>query len=109
MRPLVTVWKTVSAGKRPCAINPGAASTKLAVYEDEKPVFEHKAEHRAEDLKQFVKVFDQYDFRLSVILGFLKEKSFDLSLLDAAAGRGGPSTWRTRGGKGRSPSTAPGA
>jgi len=71
------------------AINPGATSTKFAVYEDERPLFEHKVEHRAEDLKPFAKVFDQYDFRLSVILGFLKEKDFDLSRLDAVAARGG--------------------
>lgn len=70
-------------------INPGATSTKLAVFEDEKALFEMKVEHSEQELRQYGKIFDQYDYRLQTILKTLGDKGFDLSELDAVVGRGG--------------------
>jgi butyrate kinase len=40
-------------------------------------------------LSTFHKIIDQYEFRLEIILNFLKEKGIDYSTLDAVVGRGG--------------------
>ena len=44
-------------------INPGSTSTKIAVYEDEKEIFEETLRHSSEEIGQFKHVFDQQNFR----------------------------------------------
>src|SRR5665648_681289 len=51
--------------------------------------FDKKIEHNSEELSAFHKIIDQYEFRLKIILNFLKEKGIDHSVLDAVVGRGG--------------------
>ena len=46
------------------AINPGSTTTKIAVYEDEKKVFVESINHPEEELSHFVRVTDQYDYRM---------------------------------------------
>ncbi len=70
-------------------INPGSTSTKIGVFEDEKLVLEETLRHEAEDLKDFVKITDQYEFRKSLIVAFLKKNDVELTSLDAIVGRGG--------------------
>ncbi|HHS50898.1 MAG TPA: butyrate kinase [candidate division Zixibacteria bacterium] len=72
------------------AINPGATSTKVAVYEDEKPLFEEVIRHTAEELGQFERTNDQHTFRSDTIRECLKKHNFDIAALDAVVGRGGP-------------------
>ncbi|MDR0295992.1 MAG: butyrate kinase [Prevotellaceae bacterium] len=70
-------------------INPGSTSTKIAVFEDEKNIFQKNLQHDAEDLKQFAKITDQFEFRKNVILSVLKENNFDVQNFNAIVGRGG--------------------
>lgn len=70
-------------------VNPGSTSTKVALFSNEQLLFDKKIEHSNEELYIFHKIIDQYEFRLNIILSFLKEKSIDHSALDAVVGRGG--------------------
>lgn len=75
--------------KRILAINPGSTSTKIAIFDNEKEVFEETLRHSAEKIHTFEKIYDQYDFRKKVILDVLNEKGINLTKLDAIVGRGG--------------------
>ena len=70
-------------------INPGSTSTKIALFSNEQLLFDKKIEHSSGELHVFHKIIDQYEFRLDIILNFLKEKGIDHSALDAVVGRGG--------------------
>ena len=70
-------------------INPGSTSTKVALFSNEQLLFDKKIEHSSEELSVFHKIIDQYEFRLGIILNFLKGKGIDHSALDAVVGRGG--------------------
>lgn len=78
-----------SLKNRILVINPGATSTKIAVYEEETLLFKKTVEHSAKDLGEFKCVFDQYQYRLQLILQALKEENIDLESLTAVVGRGG--------------------
>ena len=71
-------------------INPGAGSTRVAVFKNEQALFEENIRHQPEELLYFPKIIDQYGFRRDKILSFLESKNFDLSTLNATVGRGGP-------------------
>lgn len=75
--------------KRILAINPGSTSTKIAIFDNDKEVFEETLRHSAEKIHTFEKIYDQYDFRKKVILDVLNEKGINLTKLDAIVGRGG--------------------
>jgi len=75
--------------KRILAINPGSTSTKIAIFDNEKEVFEETLRHSAEKIDEFEKIYDQYEFRKTVILDVLNEKGINLTKLDAIVGRGG--------------------
>jgi len=70
-------------------INPGATSTKIAVYEEEMLLFKRTVEHTVQDLEKFAKVFDQYQYRLDLVLKALKDENIQLETLVAVVGRGG--------------------
>ncbi len=70
------------------AINPGSTSTKMAVFENDKPVFTLTLRHSVEDLEPFPKVIDQFDFRKHLILNALAENGIPFEF-DAVIGRGG--------------------
>lgn len=74
---------------RVLAINPGSTSTKIAVYDNEKEVFETTLRHSTEEINKYETIFDQYDFRKQVILDALDENNINLSKLNAVVGRGG--------------------
>ena len=74
---------------RQLIINPGSASTKLAVYENESCLFEKKIDHPASDLQRFPRVADQREYRLNLILDTLAEWGFFPDSLAAVVGRGG--------------------
>jgi len=69
-------------------INPGSTSTKIAVYENEKPVWMTGVHHPIHELHAFKKVSDQYEYRKTYILKCLKEAGISLDF-DAVIGRGG--------------------
>lgn len=74
---------------RVLAINPGSTSTKIAIYDNEKEVFEENLSHPTDEINKYDLIFDQYDFRKNVILDTLNEKGINLTKLDAVVGRGG--------------------
>jgi butyrate kinase len=69
-------------------VNPGSTSTKMAVYEDVKPIFLRTIRHSVEELSPFEDFTDQLDFRKNLILDELKRMDTALSF-DAVIGRGG--------------------
>lgn len=71
------------------AINPGSTSTKIAVYEDEKPVFNTSLAHTPEELASFSQVIDQFEWRKDLIEKVLQENNIDIRSFDAIIGRGG--------------------
>ncbi|MBU1141321.1 MAG: butyrate kinase [Firmicutes bacterium] len=71
------------------AINPGSTSTKLAIYENEQPIYNINVKHDVEEIAHFEHIIDQYDFRMGAIMTALSESKIDLSTLDAIVGRGG--------------------
>lgn len=72
------------------AINPGSTSTKIAVYEDKRIVFEKNIKHSSEELSKFKKITDQYKMRYREIEKILSENGLYLGDLSAIVGRGGP-------------------
>jgi butyrate kinase len=69
-------------------INPGSTSTKMAVYEDERPVVLRNIVHTQEELSRFDDVLDQQDFRKQLVLDELERCGIPLDF-DAVIGRGG--------------------
>ena len=74
---------------RVLAINPGSTSTKMAVFDDESPLFEDVIHHDVEELAHYSRIADQYAFRRDAVLKLLKRHSLDISSLSAVVGRGG--------------------
>ena len=70
-------------------VNPGSTSTKIAVFEDDKPIFEKTVRHSTEELQGFKSIIDQYSFRVDVIEHELASNGFSLESIDAFVGRGG--------------------
>jgi len=69
-------------------INPGSTSTKMAVFEDEKPVVLRNIAHSQEELSQFDDVMEQQHFRKQLVLDELERVGVPLDF-DAVIGRGG--------------------
>ncbi len=69
-------------------INPGSTSTKIAVYEDEKPVLLRNIRHSVEELSRFERICDQREFRRDVVVNELKQLDITFQF-DAVIGRGG--------------------
>ena len=69
-------------------INPGSTSTKLAIYEDEKPVWTGGAHLPLDELAKFKRIIDQYEYRRDFILNRLREEGIEIKF-DAVIGRGG--------------------
>lgn len=70
-------------------INPGSTSTKVALYKGKELFKEKKVEHKQEDIKDFETSFDQYDYRMDLILKWLEEEGVKTEELIAVVGRGG--------------------
>lgn len=70
-------------------INPGATSTKVAVFEEEQELLKKSIVHTAQELEGFDRVIDQADFRQRAVLEAVAEGGFRLEDFDAVCGRGG--------------------
>ena len=71
------------------AINPGSTSTKIAIFDNEKPVMETVLRHQTEEINKYEKISDQYAFRKNMILDTLNENEINITKLSAVVGRGG--------------------
>ncbi|MCD4746054.1 MAG: butyrate kinase [Bacteroidales bacterium] len=74
---------------RVLAINPGSTSTKVAIYENETPVFLKNIKHSKEELEKFEKITDQFQFRKNLILNLLDEVEINPDTIKIVVGRGG--------------------
>jgi len=70
-------------------INPGSTSTKVAVFEDEQPLFVETLRHSSHEISAFPHILDQYEFRLETVLDLLQRREVALSSFSAIVGRGG--------------------
>ena len=70
-------------------INPGATSTKVAVFEEEQELLKKSIVHTTQELEGFDRVIDQADFRQRAVLEAVAEGGFCLEDFDAVCGRGG--------------------
>lgn len=70
-------------------INPGSTSTKIALYCDDNCFSSTSLSHSAEDVKNYEKIYEQKEMRISCILNWLKEQAFSSRDLCAVVGRGG--------------------
>jgi butyrate kinase len=79
-----------SAGKeRILVLNPGSTSTKLALFEGETCAFEHSISHSKEEIAQFKRIIDQFEYRQALVEKFLADRGIPLGSLAAIVGRGG--------------------
>ena len=74
---------------RVLAINPGSTSTKIAVYDDNLPIFTETLRHTAGELDKFGGIIEQYEFRKDLVLQALLKHSVSPDTLNAVVGRGG--------------------
>lgn len=74
---------------RQLIINPGSTSTKIAVFNNESPIFETTLRHSNDELGKYSKVADQFEFRKGLIIDALKGNNITLDSLNAVVGRGG--------------------
>ena len=69
-------------------INPGSTSTKIAVYEDEKPLFRQTVRHTPEELAAFPQPMEQFGLRKRCVLQALEKAGIPLAF-EAIVARGG--------------------
>lgn len=70
-------------------INPGSTSTKVAVFQGSRSMFQKNIIHNEGELAAFAKISDQYEYRKATILKVLLKNDVDLACIKAVMGRGG--------------------
>ena len=70
-------------------INPGSTSTKIAVFDGENSIYKKTIRHNAEEIKNYPKIVDQFEFRVNLILKELESNNFKISDFSAISARGG--------------------
>lgn len=71
------------------AINPGSTSTKIGIYEDTVEVLTINLSHSSAEISIFVRVTDQFEYRLNTITDFLTSNNLQPADFSAVVGRGG--------------------
>ncbi len=71
------------------AINPGSTSTKIAVFRNTREVFLKNIKHSSEELSEFARITDQYEFRKNIVLQELESATIETKNIKAIVGRGG--------------------
>lgn len=71
------------------AINPGSTSTKFAIFQDQESILTKTIRHTAQEIEQFDKITDQFEFRMELIMNELKATGIDINQIKAVVGRGG--------------------
>lgn len=70
-------------------INPGFATTKIGVYDNELSIFERTIRHDDQTIKSFPFLIEQVHYRTTMLLEALDREGFNLSRFSAIVGRGG--------------------
>mgnify|MGYP001081105050 FL=1 len=71
------------------AINPGSTSTKIAVFQNEEPIFIKNLKHDVKELEKYEKITDQFQFRKQIIVNELNAADVPEEHVKAIVGRGG--------------------
>ena len=71
------------------AINPGSTSTKIAVYRGATRIFIKSISHKADELKVYSSIADQFEFRMKLIMDELILAQIEIKEIAAVMGRGG--------------------
>lgn len=71
------------------SINPGSTSTKIAVFENERLLFEKVLRHSLEEISQYSSISDQKEFRKKIIEKSIEDSEINENEIDAIVGRGG--------------------
>lgn len=71
------------------AINPGATSTKIAVYRSNQFLFLKTIRHDGDHIQSFKKTADQLDFRLELVLAEVRENHIPFDQIGMIISRGG--------------------
>lgn len=70
-------------------INPGSTSTKIAIFNNEKLIFEKIINHPDNELANFRQISEQNDYRYNLIINYLYKENFNFHNLRAIVARGG--------------------
>ena len=70
-------------------INPGATSTKIAVYQDNRSVFLKTIRHECGELETFSQTCDQLDYRLNLVLSEVETNHIPFDSVGVIISRGG--------------------
>lgn len=71
------------------AINPGSTSTKISVFDDLAEIFTQVIRHSADELSEFERIIDQYEFRKRILIDALEKENIPVKSIDVFVGRGG--------------------
>lgn len=71
------------------AVNPGATSTKMAVYHSNRFIFLKTIRHECDDLERFQKIVDQLEFRKELVLKEVRENHIPFDRVVMIISRGG--------------------
>jgi len=71
------------------SINPGSTSTKIAVFDDENPVFIETLRHDPAELDKIGSILEQDQYRKGLVIKAMQEHNVEPSSLHAVVGRGG--------------------
>jgi len=70
-------------------INPGATSTKIAVYQDNRSVFLKTIRHECDELEIFSQTSDQLEYRLNLVLSEVEANHIPFDSIGVIISRGG--------------------
>ncbi|NLI54223.1 MAG: butyrate kinase [Clostridiales bacterium] len=70
-------------------INPGATSTKIAIYEDETEAYSETIAHTPEELSGYRRIIDQLPLREGLVRASLSRAGYEIAAFDAVCSRGG--------------------
>ena len=79
----------MSKRKYTLVINPGATSTKAAIYDGENEVFTENLSHPIEEIQKYAEVADQFEYRKGAILDMVKRHGVGTDEIAVVMGRGG--------------------
>lgn len=71
------------------AINPGSTTTKVALYEEEREIFNDCKNYTYEELKKFSSILEQFELRKEFIAECIEKSGIKKESLSAVVGRGG--------------------
>ncbi len=71
------------------AINPGSTSTKLAIYDGDKKLWEKNISYSINELSKYKEIIDQLEWRQKLIKRKIKAAGFRVENMDAVVARGG--------------------